>query len=91
LTAESQRRWGNVERFGNAHRDGAMKALRGVNVLAVRHLENWVDPELGLEHEAVAELDVEYTFASGEQKATVKRTVHLVGVDGRWKSLSYPH
>ncbi|MGI8848177.1 MAG: hypothetical protein ACR2GX_07955 [Candidatus Dormibacteria bacterium] len=90
LTPDCQRRWTNAERFADAHRDNALCNLRGVNVLEARYLEDWMDPELQTRHDAVAELDVEYTFAQGSELATVRRTVHLVGIDGKWKSLSYP-
>lgn len=90
LSPECQRTWGSLDRFAEAHRDGSMRSLRGVNVTAVRHLDSWTDPETGVAHDSVAELDVEYAVAAGGRTTTVRRTVHLVAVEGRWRSLCYP-
>jgi hypothetical protein len=61
-----------------------------VNVVDVRHLEEWTDPELGDRHRDVAELDVEYSFDAGARVVVLRRTVHLLAVAGKWRSLSYP-
>jgi hypothetical protein len=90
LAPPCQRSWGSPERFAEAHQGGALSHLDGVSVVAVRHLDEWVDPHRGDRHRGVAELDVEYGFAAGERTAVLRRTVHLVAVDGRWRSLSYP-
>lgn len=91
LAPECQKRWGNAERFIRAQRDdAALTRLEGVSVIAVRDADGWVDPEMGRPQEHVAELDVEYTFGAGERRAAVRRTVHLVGHEGKWRSLCYP-
>ncbi|HYA00435.1 MAG TPA: hypothetical protein VEK76_08805 [Candidatus Binatia bacterium] len=90
LAPECQHGWGSAERFAEAHRGGGLSRLDGVSVLAVRHLDEWVDPHRGHRHHGVAELDVEYGFDAGTRPVVLRRTVHLVAVDGRWRSLSYP-
>jgi hypothetical protein len=90
LAPPCQRRWGSPKRFAEAHSGRALSRLGGINVTAVRHLDEWVDHDHGDRHAGVAELDVEYAFAGGERPAVLRRTVHLVAVDGRWRSLSYP-
>ena len=90
LAPDCQLRWGSAERFAAAHREGSLQQLEGVSVVAVRHLDQWVDPHHGDTHRQVAELDVEYSFAAGLRLVKLARTVHLVAVEGRWRSLSYP-
>jgi len=90
LAPECQLRWGTAERFAAAHGESSLEQLEGVNVVAVRHLDEWVDPHRGDRHRQVAELDVEYSFDAGQRRLKLSRTVHLVAVEGRWRSLSYP-
>ena len=90
LAPDCQRRWGSAERFATAHGEASLQRLEGVNVVAVRHLEEWVDPDQGDLHRQVAELDVEYSFDAGHRRVQLSRTVHLVAFEGRWRSLSYP-
>ena len=90
LAPECQLRWGSAERFAAAHAEGSLQSLQSVNVRAVRHLDQWVDPHRGDCHRQVAELDVEYSFDAGQRRVKLSRTVHLVAVEGRWRSLSYP-
>lgn len=90
LAPECQLRWGSAERFAAAHAEGSLRSLESVNVRAVRHLDQWVDPHRGDCHRQVAELDVEYSFDAGQRRVKLSRTVHLVAVEGRWRSLSYP-
>ena len=90
LAPDCQRSWGGPDRFAAAHQGTSPQRLEGVNVVAVRHLEAWVDPDRGAHHRQVAELDVEYSFGAGERVVRLPRTVHLVAVEGRWRSLSYP-
>jgi hypothetical protein len=90
LAPDCQLRWGSAERFAAAHREGSLQQLEGVSVVAIRHLDQWVDPHHGDTHRQVAELDVEYSFAAGLRLVKLARTVHLVAVEGRWRSLSYP-
>jgi hypothetical protein len=90
LAPECQLRWGSAERFAAAHAEASLQQLDGVTVVAVRHLDEWVDPHWGDRHRQVAELDVEYRFEAGPRWVRLSRTVHLVAVEGRWRSLSYP-
>ncbi|MHB8718809.1 MAG: hypothetical protein ACYDAC_07960 [Candidatus Dormibacteria bacterium] len=90
LAPECQQSWGSVQTFIDAQRLGALAALRGVRVDAVRHLDGWRDPESGMVHDHAAELDVRYTVGRGEQEVSVARTVHLVAHAGGWRSLCYP-
>jgi hypothetical protein len=90
LAPDCQLRWGSAERFAAAHRERSPQQLEGVNVVAVRHLDEWTDPHRGDCHRQVAELDVEYSFDAGRRRVKLLRTVHLVAVEGRWRSLSYP-
>jgi hypothetical protein len=90
LAPECQRSWGSAEGFAAAHRGSSLERLEGVNVAAVRLLDEWIDPHHGSHHRQVAELDVEYSFGAGQGVVKLPRTVHLVGVEGRWRSLSYP-
>jgi hypothetical protein len=90
LAPDCQLHWGSAERFAAAHRGSSLERLEGVNVVAVRHLDEWVDPHRGDRHSQVAELDVEYSFDAGRRRVKLSRTVHLVAVEGRWRSLSYP-
>lgn len=89
LAPECQHSWGSAQRFADAHR-GRLGRLEGVQVTAIRHLDQWTDPHHGDLHRGVAELDVEYGFGAAEKPFVLRRTVHLVAVDGRWRSLSYP-
>jgi hypothetical protein len=89
LAPECQRRWGSEQRFADAHR-GQLGQLDGVQVTAIRHLDQWTDPHHGDLHREVAELEVEYGFGRAEKSFVLRRTVHLVAVDGGWRSLSYP-
>jgi len=90
LAPDCQRSWGSAEQFAAAHRGDSLQRLEGVNVVSVRHLDEWVDPHHGNRHRQVAELDVEYAFGAGPRPLTLRRTVHLVAVEGQWRSLSYP-
>jgi hypothetical protein len=89
LAPQCQHRWGSAKRFADAHR-GQLGHLEGVQVTAIRHLDQWTDPHHGDRHRGVAELDVEYGLGVGAGPLVLRRTVHLVAVDGRWRSLSYP-
>src|ERR1035438_7973251 len=81
---------GSAGRFAAAHAEASLQRLEGVTVVAVRHLDEWVDPHWGDCHRQVAELDVEYRFDAGRRWVRLSRTVHLVAVEGRGRSLSYP-
>jgi hypothetical protein len=90
LSPECQRLWGSVEQFTAAHGGGAMRAVQGVSVRAVRYLDGWTDPDTGVTHCHVAELEVEYALGSADDPTRIQRTVHLVPVAGRWRSVCAP-
>ncbi len=90
LSPECQQSWSSLQSFIDAQRIGALAQLRGVHVDGVRHLESWRDPDSGMVHDHAAELDVRYEMGDGARTASVARTVHLVAVDGSWRSLCYP-
>ena len=90
LTPECQRSWGSEERFAAEQRSAEGTSLLGVDVRGVRHLDEWTDPALGVRYSNVAELDVAYAVRTRERTVMLPRTVHLVAVDGRWRSLAYP-
>ena len=90
LAPECQQSWGSVQPFIDAQRIGSLARLRGVRVVAVRHLRDWRDPDSGMVHTHAAELDVEYAFDDGNRGVAVPRTVHLVAAGGTWRSLCYP-
>jgi len=90
LSRDCRSAWGTAEAFANAQGGGPMSRLRGVRVLEVRLLGEWVDGAHAVRYRNVAELDVEYAIASESSGTTVQRTVHLVPEDGRWSSLCYP-
>lgn len=90
LSPECQQSWGALQSFIDAQRIGALAQLRGVRVLEVRHLDGWRDPDSGMVHDHAAELEVQYEVAAGERVVGVPRTVHLVAVEGSWRSLCYP-
>ena len=90
VAPECQRRWGGPGRFAEAHGGPGLSLLRGASVLSVRLMDQWADPDHGTRHREVAELEVEYRFGAGERELALRRTVHLVVVEGRWRSICYP-
>ena len=90
LSPECQQSWGTLQRFIDAQRLGSLARLRGVRVLAVRHVEGWRDPDSGIVHDHAAELDVVYEMGDATRTSSVPRTVHLVAHAGAWRSLCYP-
>jgi hypothetical protein len=89
LAPDCQRAWGSWMAFADANR-GDMSNLRGVEVTDSQILDDWVDEARGVTHRNVAELKVEYQFGRGDTTDVIEQTVHLVGIDGKWCSLSYP-
>jgi len=89
LAPDCQKAWGSWMAFADANR-AAMSNLRGVEVTDSEILDEWVDTARGVTHRNVAELKVQYRFGRGEATNVIEQTVHLVGVDGKWCSLSYP-
>jgi hypothetical protein len=91
LAPECRAAWGSADVFAAAQGTGPMRRLRGVRVVEVRHLGEWTDAAHGRTYEDVAELEVEYSVASGPAATVVRKVVHLVPEDGRWCSLYYPN
>ena len=89
LAPDCQRAWGSWMAFADANRE-AMSNLRGVEVTESQVLDEWTDPVRGVAHRDVAELKVEYRFGAGDKTSVIEQTVHLLGIDGKWCSLSYP-
>ena len=96
ITPECQRQWGSVDNFAKAQSGsrGAHRAIQGVTVRDVRYLDSWLDPESDMAYRNVAELTVEYMVesrvGSSAPATRLERTVHLVPVAGRWRSLCAP-
>lgn len=86
LAPECQRAWGSVEAFAAAHGEGG--EVVGVSVRAVRLLSEWRDGDR-VYHD-VAEVDATYAVRLADGTAVVERTVHLVALEGRWRSLCWP-
>lgn len=90
LADECRAEWGSEEAFASAQGQGPLDRLRGVKVLEVRHLDEWLDASRGKTYRGVAELEVEYTVEAGASSVAMARVVHLVSRGGRWWSLCYP-
>jgi hypothetical protein len=90
LAPECQRAWGGWGEFAAAQSHGAMRFLQGVEVREVRPVTEWRDPASGVVHAHAVELDADYTLDNGRRRQVIRRTVHLVGVEGKWHSLCYP-
>lgn len=89
LAPECQREWGTPGALALAH--AAMgRSIAGARVAAVHTLDRWKDEERGLVWKGVAELVVEYALRTPDGPRGVRRAVHLVDVDGRWRSLLFP-
>jgi hypothetical protein len=89
LAPDCRRAWGSWMAFADANR-AAMSNLLGVEVTESQILDEWVDGARGITHSDVAELKVEYRFGRADTTSVIEQTVHLVGVEGKWCSLSYP-
>ena len=89
LAPECQREWGTPEALAIAHA-ALGRSIVGARVASVRALDRWEDEERGMAWTGVAELVVEYALRTPERVRAVRRTVHLVDVDGRWRSLLFP-
>lgn len=92
LAPECQARWGSAQSFAAAQRiAGGHDQVRHAEIRDVRIVDVWPDPDSGRVNREVAELDVEYVVQlDADREVVVERTVHLVLVDGRWRSLCYP-
>lgn len=91
LAPECQVRWGGEAAFAaNQHSAGGHDQVRHVEIRDVQLLDVWPDLDSGRVNREVAELAVEYTVDVGGREVLVERVVHLVLVEGRWRSLCYP-
>ena len=91
LAPECQARWGSARAFAAAQqRSGGHDQVRHAEIRDIRLLDVWPDPDSGRVNREVAELTVEYRVDIGEREVGVERVVHMVLVDGRWRSLCYP-
>ncbi|GAC1338207.1 MAG: hypothetical protein NVSMB29_03710 [Candidatus Dormibacteria bacterium] len=90
LSPECQEGWGSAEGFAAAQPGRALRAVQGVDVREVRYLDSWNDPTTSTGYRDVAELEVEYRLDGGGQARAVRQTVHLVPVEGRWRSVYHP-
>lgn len=88
LTPACQAAWGGVDAFAMAMAASPATPV-GAAVLSVRRLPQWDDGGDNV-HVGVAELEVEYALAAAMRIRTVTRTVHLVRIEGRWRSMLYP-
>jgi hypothetical protein len=89
LAPACRQRWGSAQAFAAASA-GDAGTLAGVEVRAVRHLDDWVDEEQGMLHRDVAELEVTYHIRSGDGTFPVRRVVHQVRDRDGWRSLLFP-
>jgi len=92
LAPDCQAAWGDPKAFGEVMRtrdDGARMA--SIRVREVHILPRWSDPETQRTHRDVAELAVDYVIVLGAgRRLVVRRDVHLLPVQGGWRSLCYP-
>jgi hypothetical protein len=89
LAPPCQAAWGTPQALAAANA-AASRRITGARVASVCALDRWKDPERDMVWEGVAELVVEYAIGSQAGVRHVRRTVHLVDVDGRWRSLLFP-
>ena len=89
LAPECQRAWGTPETLAIANA-ALGRSVAGARVAVVHALDRWEDEERGLTWEGVAELVVEYALRTPQGLRPVRRVVHLVDVEGRWRSLLFP-
>jgi hypothetical protein len=89
LAPECQRAWGTPASLEAANA-ALGRSLAGARVASVNALDRWEDEERGIAWEGVAELVVEYALRTRQGLRAVRRVVHLVDVDGRWRSVLFP-
>jgi len=90
LTPDSQASWSNRESFTRemgARQPG--RGLLGSKVREVRMLAQWTDEHTSKTYNEVAELVVDYRVRRQARESIVTQDVHLVNVNGGWKSLCY--
>ena len=90
LTPDSQASWRDKESFSremDARQPG--RGLLGSKVREVRMLAQWTDEHTSKTYREVAELVVDYRVRHRARETIVTQDVHLVNVNGGWKSLCY--
>jgi hypothetical protein len=90
LTPDSQASWQDQASFTRemaARQPG--RGLLGSKVREVRMLASWKDEHTNKTYHEVAELVVDYRVRHRAQETVVTQDVHLVNVNGGWKSLCY--
>jgi len=65
------------------------RGLLGSKVREVRMLATWTDDQTQKTYHEVAELVVDYRIRQRAKESVFTQDVHLVNVDGGWKSLCY--
>ena len=90
LTPDSQASWKDQPSFTRemgARQPG--RGLLGSKVREVRMLATWTDDTTKKTYHEVAELVVDYRVRARAQETVVTQDVHVVNVNGGWKSLCY--
>jgi hypothetical protein len=90
LTPDSQLSWRDKESFSRemgARQPG--RGLLGSKVREVRMLAQWTDEHTSKTYNEVAELVVDYRVRARARETIVTQDVHVVNVNGGWKSLCY--
>ena len=91
LTPDSQASWGNQDRFNvEMSRRQPGRGLLGSKVREVRILDSWTDDHTKKTYREVAELVVDYRVRARARETVVTQDVHVVNVNGGWRSLCYP-
>ncbi|MDQ6747996.1 MAG: hypothetical protein M3010_07840 [Candidatus Dormibacteraeota bacterium] len=90
LAPDSQASWDDKASFTRemaANQPG--RGLLGSKVREVRMLASWRDEHTKKTYHEVAELVVDYRIRRRAEETVVTQDVHLVNVNGGWKSLCY--
>jgi hypothetical protein len=90
LTPDSQTSWRDKTSFTRemgARQPG--RGLLGSKVREVRMLASWKDEQTNKTYHEVAELVVDFRVRQRAQETVVTQDVHVVNVNGGWKSLCY--
>ncbi|MFN2451081.1 MAG: hypothetical protein ABR541_01875 [Candidatus Dormibacteria bacterium] len=90
LSPECQAAWGTPARFAAEQPGEALRAVQGVEIHGVRYLDRWTDPMTATPYSDVAELEVEYRLSGGGRSRALRQIVHLVPVEGNWRSVYHP-
>jgi hypothetical protein len=62
--------------------------IQKVSVKSSKVVEEWFDGEVTWK--PAAQLEVEYLLQSGRQSKVIKKSVHLVSAEGKWRILLFP-